>query len=419
MKKAMIKITILFIVVLSFTACAPQPKHKTGKALSKEPYFKNFTLYDDVEYYASFPKIVKTSSEIIVYYSIQNIEKLQAQELHSHYQPLLEYRYSISADNAETWTHTDQPPALENVQDATRALVALEDGRLLDAIYRYIPGTKKCYPNNAKIYHKTLNAAPLCEYPIPQCEFLKSNYLWDIRPTADGSLLAAAYGYKPEIPDTFLEGKQFNEKWPQDYTTLEMAFFKGTPDGKNWQYLSRIENNHAWGMAEPNILAFPNGRVVVMIRAEWHRSLRDILPDQAHGNDRSFDGYGYYLYQAQSSDGGKTWSEPVNTGIWGHPAYLLQLDSGAVLMVYGHRRPPYSVRAILSYDQCRTWDISTMKTLRNFDQDHMDMGYPVAVQLDDGNILCTYYGHSTEKPGFDKPHGIYASVFNQKWLETP
>jgi hypothetical protein len=44
--------------------------------------------------------------------------------------------------------------------------------------------------------------------------------------------------------------------------------------------------------------------------------------------------------QSESSDGGKTWSEPHPIGVWGLPSFLLRLRDDRLLMTYGHRRAP-------------------------------------------------------------------------------
>ena len=122
------------------------------------------------------------------------------------------------------------------------------------------------------------------------------------------------------------------------------------------------------------------------------------------------------LYQAESRDGGDTWSEPVQLPIWGHPPYLLRLASGNLLLVYGYRRTPWEIRAILSRDDGRTWDMTTLRTVHTFNPGSYDMGYPVATQLADGSIVCSFYGYSTPDAGEQMPHGIFVSVFDEKWL---
>ena len=58
--------------------------------------------------------------------------------------------------------------------------------------------------------------------------------------------------------------------------------------------------------------------------------------------------------QAESTDGGKSWSTPRSIGVWGLPSFLLRLSSGELVMTYGHRRPPFGNQARLSADHGRT-----------------------------------------------------------------
>ena len=45
---------------------------------------------------------------------------------------------------------------------------------------------------------------------------------------------------------------------------------------------------------------------------------------------------------------------------------------------------------------------------------NFDLGYPQATQLEDGTILCAYYGYYTEKmKGRLKPCGIFVSLFDE------
>ena len=69
------------------------------------------------------------------------------------------------------------------------------------------------------------------------------------------------------------------------------------------------------------------------------------------------DGADGYLYQSFSTDDGWTWQGLKRTPIWGFPCHLLALRSGHVLCAYGYRREPFGVRAVLSFDGGRTWDM--------------------------------------------------------------
>lgn len=91
----------------------------------------------------------------------------------------------------------------------------------------------------------------------------------------------------------------------------------------------------------------------------------------------------------RSTDGGFTWSEPLNTGIAsGACPRLLRLRDGRLVLTYGRRSEPYGIRARLSTDGGRTWGDHALllRPGRNW-----DLGYTSSVQLDDGNILTVTY----------------------------
>ncbi len=99
--------------------------------------------------------------------------------------------------------------------------------------------------------------------------------------------------------------------------------------------------------------------------------------------------------QTESSDGGKTWSEPHSIGVWGYPSHLLRLKDGRLLMSYGHRRKPIGNQARLSDDHGRTW---SEPLIISEDATSGDLGYPSTVQLDDGALVTVWY----ESPGAGK-----------------
>ena len=102
---------------------------------------------------------------------------------------------------------------------------------------------------------------------------------------------------------------------------------------------------------------------------------------------------------SHSDDGGRTWSPPEETPIYcrgSSPLDLLLLDDGRVLATYGHRREPFGVRACLSEDGGRTWDVGNEVVLRDDGLDR-DMGYPSSVQLPGGSIFTTYYWHHEDQ----------------------
>ena len=121
------------------------------------------------------------------------------------------------------------------------------------------------------------------------------------------------------------------------------------------------------------------------------------------------------VHAARSDDAGRTWTEPEDTGAFGHPAYLVRLAAGPVLCVYANRTEPRTIRAMLSYDEGVSWDAERAQIVRQFDY-KSDMGYPVALETGPNEILCVYYsvpGPTTEgyAEGKDFPAGILSTRF--------
>ncbi len=118
----------------------------------------------------------------------------------------------------------------------------------------------------------------------------------------------------------------------------------------------------------------------------------------AHIRDQAGSGY---LLESWSHDGGRVWSHALRTEIWGYPPHLLKLRDGRILCSYGYRREPMGVRAVLSRDGGRTWDMDNEIILRDDgvaafgnplgSHSPGDLGYPISVQLTDGSIFTPYY----------------------------
>lgn len=128
--------------------------------------------------------------------------------------------------------------------------------------------------------------------------------------------------------------------------------------------------NIAEGCDETALCHLGDGRVLAMMRT---------------------DGSHTQLVQADSSDGGYSWSEPrpitEDTEI---PADVIRLEDGRLLLTYGRRTPPHGVQGMVSRDEGRTWD-ADHKLFLVGDSSTRDCGYPSSVQLDDGTIVTAYY----------------------------
>jgi predicted neuraminidase len=147
---------------------------------------------------------------------------------------------------------------------------------------------------------------------------------------------------------------------------------RSADDGKSWQFVTMAEPNDRYGYSETALGEALDGTIVAMLRTE---------PDECG-----------YLHVSRSTDGGLTWSAPLNTGIWGHPANLLTLPDGRILCTYGYRRGAMGVRACLSADNGVTWDTDHTILLRTDGVGSgSDLGYPISTLLPDGRVLTIYY----------------------------
>jgi len=94
-----------------------------------------------------------------------------------------------------------------------------------------------------------------------------------------------------------------------------------------------------------------------------------------------------------SEDEGKTWSIPAELRGGGltrrseHPAHLLRLNDGRILLTFGVRWGVHGTCARVSDDEGRTWSEPMMIIYYGGG----DGGYPASVQLEDGTIVTAYY----------------------------
>ena len=143
-------------------------------------------------------------------------------------------------------------------------------------------------------------------------------------------------------------------------------------DGQSWKRLAQIPNRKGDDPKqyhELHAVEATNGDLIVHIRNHNKKNAGETL-------------------QSESKDGGKTWSEPHNIGVWGLPSHLLRLKDGRLLMSYGHRRKPYGNQARVSADHGNTW--SDLIIVSGDGAGH-DLGYPSTVQIEDGSLVTVWY----------------------------
>ncbi|MBI3942921.1 MAG: exo-alpha-sialidase [Chloroflexi bacterium] len=149
--------------------------------------------------------------------------------------------------------------------------------------------------------------------------------------------------------------------------------------GKTWGEPSLIGVN----CTETALLALPDGDVIAV--------MRDDSPQALH--------------ITRSADGGATWTQPAQlTGPRQHPADLLRLSNGDILMTYGNRQPPYRVEGRVSHDGGRSWNNTLLTFSGNLYGYNVtaprptDLGYPSSVVQNGQGVTMYYYNPSINQP---------------------
>ena len=154
---------------------------------------------------------------------------------------------------------------------------------------------------------------------------------------------------------------------------------ESTDDGVSWRWLSTIParaGDDPRAYHELHAVEATPGRIVVHIRNHNQKNARETL-------------------QCESSDGGRTWSEPHSIGVWGLPSHLLKLRDGRLLMTYGYRREPFGNQARLSEDGGATWQAPLTISA---DGASGDLGYPSTVELGNGVLITVWYERLAGSP---------------------
>jgi hypothetical protein len=154
---------------------------------------------------------------------------------------------------------------------------------------------------------------------------------------------------------------------------------ESTDDGATWRWLAEIPTRKGDRFEEYHELhgvEAGGGRILVHIRNHNKPNAGETL-------------------QTESSDGGRTWTEPHPIGVWGLPSHLLRLRDGRLLMSYGYRRAPYGNQARVSKDEGRTWGEPVTISA---DGVRGDLGYPSTVELRNGELLTVWYEQMAASP---------------------
>lgn len=128
-------------------------------------------------------------------------------------------------------------------------------------------------------------------------------------------------------------------EWLRQYHAFS---FRSVDDGRTWVDHGPMLNDPAreWVYYDQHVVVLGDGRVLSIA---W---THDVIHDET-----------ITARAAVSDDGGATWSPAWDTGLLGGPVAAVRLTDGRLLAVYPRRSDPASIRACISTDEGRTWDV--------------------------------------------------------------
>ena len=198
-----------------------------------------------------------------------------------------------------------------------------------------------------------------------------------------------------------------------------VALYGSDDDGLTWQYLAEIARDPT-GLGRPTyagLILLSDGRLQCYTL--------------------NIGGLRNAICMNYSDDGGYSWSSPRPIVRWGdspwrtrHREYPcggsldvgknnvfyrspwpMLLRDGRLLVLFARRKPPYGIGGIVSEDQGAAW---SREFIVRDDGSGLDLGYPVATELDDGRIFTAYYFMMEDGNRFGGSRFIGGSFFKIK-----
>lgn len=320
------------------------------------PIIKNRVIEPDR--YIGWPTITRTKdNELIAIFS---------GDRDAHVCPWGKTQIVRSTDNGKTWS---EPETINNtpLDDRDAGIIQTKQGTLVISWFTSIAFTLPVYKT---AYERYARIAEKINLPETREKYLGN---WVRRSEDGGKTWGEAVRTKvsaPHGPIALRDGRLLYVGSAQYEQRRGIFVEESTDDGRSWKVIAELTGGgEPTRMSEPHMVELKSGKLIAMVRNE---------PKDATQK---------FLLQSESTDGGKTWTPLRNSGIWGLPPHLIQLKNGWVMVVYGHRREPFSQRACISKDEGKTWGepITIASAIGP------DMGYPSSVQLDDGSILTAFY----------------------------
>lgn len=244
-----------------------------------------------------------------------------------------------SRDDGQTWSPAevvvDTP-----IDDRDASILALPNRELLVTFMTYdsqrAKGTHQVLTVRSSDSGKTWTSPEPTPTPFTQLEAVST----PPRRMPDGRLLLTPYGNHTGHPRGYKHA----------------ALIESHDQGRTWNTVTEIKSSKHL-LLEPDLVRLPGDRLLLLARP--------------------------LMVWTESTDGGKTWTDPQELGIEGDCPYLL-LTSKDILLCGVRQRSTKCTSVIYSTDFGRTWKGPVVL-------DKVLGAYPSLVELPDGRVLVVYY----------------------------
>ena len=240
------------------------------------------------------------------------------------------------------------------------------------------------------------------KYPEPKRSFVES-YLGLVSDEEEKKYLGATISVSHDGGKTFTEpcpmpitsphgpltlpdgdllwiGRAFTDSAPASFPYLSEGIYamrlspEGQVIGEPWLIVPKCEEEGTL-YCEPHAAIMPDGSILCAIRVQNYTSGRSL----------------FTVILSRSTDGGKTFSAPTETGWDGSPPHLLVTRAGDVVITYARRRAPFSECARISHDSGYTW---SEEIVLDDTAAVNDIGYPCTAENEAGELVTLYYQHN-------------------------
>ncbi len=299
-----------------------------------------------------------------------------------------------SSDAGLTWSPPN-PVADSDVDDRDAAFGISSQGTFVllyqrehryDADGNYQGGLPTFNPKPiALMATRSLDNGLTWEEPNPQSfdSLARVSFFGKVVSLNDGTLLAPLYNSRSSADE-------------QSEQMVDTAYLiRSQDDGRTWGDISQIAPHRN----ETALIVLSEGDLLAVQRDDTAQA----------------------LHSTRSHDGGWTWSPPTQiTQARQHPADMVRLSNGDILLTYGNRNPPYRIEGRISRDRGRTW-LDCLLTFSAHlygytveESRRTDLGYPSSVLCPGSRGVTMYYYNPSMRLAADARQRAHNALYQHK-----